>query len=103
MDGNGKPYPRRPIEREYLGTLNDVVSLDRWRVICEKAAEDAQAGNPRARDWLARWLMATESRPLTVLAAEEASNGPRAAAEDEVETERRRIAENRQLLDVLHL
>ncbi len=47
MNGNGTPERRRPIEREYLATLNAVVSLDKWRAICEKAADAALAGDAR--------------------------------------------------------
>ncbi len=84
MNGNGTPERRRPIEREYLATLNAVVSLDKWRAICEKAADAALAGDARAREWLSKWLLATESRPLTVLAAEESDAAPEAVADAEV-------------------
>lgn len=109
MNGNGKPERRRPIEREYLVTLNAVVSLDRWRAICEKAADDALAGDARARDWLSKWLLATESRPLTVLAAQESGATPEAAAEAELEARRQAIEDyqreaerNRMLLASLY-
>ena len=41
MKGNGKTKARRPIEREYLATLNDAVPLDTWHAICKRAADDA--------------------------------------------------------------
>ena len=88
MNGNGTPERRRPIEREYLATLNAVVSLDKWRAICEKAADAALAGDARAREWLSKWLLATESRPLTVLAAEESDAAPEAVADAEVTARR---------------
>jgi hypothetical protein len=31
MKANAKATPRRPIEREYLATLNAAVPLDKWR------------------------------------------------------------------------
>jgi hypothetical protein len=71
MKANGKAPTRRPIEREYLATLNAVVSLDTWKTICQKAVDEALEGDAKARDWLAKWLMTFETRPLTVLAAEE--------------------------------
>ena len=108
MNRNGKPEPRRPIEREYLATLNAVVSLDKWRAICEKAADDALAGDARARDWLSKWLLATDERPLTVLAAEESDATPEAVADAEVdarrrtiETDRREREQNRMLLAIV--
>ncbi|MGO8691867.1 MAG: hypothetical protein ACLQLG_19770 [Thermoguttaceae bacterium] len=108
MNGNGTPERRRPIEREYLATLNAVVSLDKWRAICEKAADAALAGDARAREWLSKWLLATESRPLTVLAAEESDAAPEAVADAEVTARRERIElgrradeQNRLLLESL--
>ena len=61
--------PRRPIEREYLATLNAAVPLDTWQAICERAADDALSGNAKARDWLAKWLLGLESVSSRVLAA----------------------------------
>lgn len=49
MKANGKPTPRRPIEREYLATLNAAVPLDTWQAICKRAADDALAGDAKAR------------------------------------------------------
>lgn len=81
---------RRPIEREYLAALNEVVPVETWRSICEKAAADAVAGDSRARDWLTKWLLGTDSRPLTTLAAE--GNGAAVASVADCEIERRRRA-----------
>lgn len=54
MSANDKTKPRRPIEREYLATLNATVPLDTWQAICKRAADDALAGNAKAREWLAK-------------------------------------------------
>jgi len=62
MKANGNPTPRRPIEREYLATLNAAVPVDTWQAICKRAADDALAGDAKARDWLAKWLLGLESR-----------------------------------------
>jgi hypothetical protein len=52
MKANGKPTPRRPIEREYLATLNAAVPLDTWQAICKRAADDALAGDsPPVATW----------------------------------------------------
>ena len=84
MKGNGKAKQRRPIEREYLATLNAAVPLDIWQAICKRAADDALAGDARARDWLAKWLLSIATRLLTTLAAEESGAAPEAVAESEI-------------------
>ena len=45
MKSNGKAMSRRPIEREYLATLNTAVPLETWQAICARAAEDALPGS----------------------------------------------------------
>ena len=86
---------RRPIEREYLATLNAAVPLDTWQAICKRAADDALAGDARARDWLAKWLLGLESRLLTALAAEESRVEPAVAADNEIEVRRQKIEDDR--------
>lgn len=94
MKANGKPTARRPIEREYLATLNAAVPLDTWQAICKRAADDALAGDAKARDWLAKWLLGLESRLLTVLAAEESGAEPAAVADGEIAARRQTIEDN---------
>jgi hypothetical protein len=94
MTPKGKT-PRRPIEREYLATLNAAVPLDTWQSICKRAADDALAGDAKARDWLAKWLLGTDSRGLTVLAAEESGIDSAAAAENEIESHRENLEDDR--------
>ncbi|GAB6167483.1 hypothetical protein JCM19992_34830 [Thermostilla marina] len=96
MKANGKRTQRRPIEREYLATLNEVVSIDTWRAICKRAVDDALAGDAKARDWLAKWLLGMETRQLTVLAAEEVETGPTEAADREIAARRQEIEAERQ-------
>jgi hypothetical protein len=96
MNADRTPIPRRPIEREYLATLNAAVPLDTWQAICKRAADDALAGDARARDWLAKWLLGLEARLLTVLAAEETASAPEAAADAEIELRRRKLEDHRQ-------
>jgi hypothetical protein len=88
--------PRRPIEREYLATLNAAVPLDTWQAICKRAADDALAGDAKARDWLAKWLLGLESRLLTVLAAEESGTQADVAADAEIAARRQRLDDDRQ-------
>jgi len=94
MKDNGSTK-RRPIEREYLATLNAAVPLDTWQAICKRAAADALAGDARARDWLAKWLLGIEARILTTLVAEESGATLETAAESEIETRRQGIEEGR--------
>lgn len=44
MNANGKATPRRPIEREYLATLNAAVPLDTWQKICQRATDECSGG-----------------------------------------------------------
>jgi hypothetical protein len=109
MKANGKPTARRPIEREYLATLNAAVPLDTWQAICKRAADDALAGDAKARDWLAKWLLGLESRLLTVLAAEESGTATDVAAGAEIaarreamEDDRRKTEHHRRLFQSLY-
>ena len=95
MTAKAKAKARRPIEREYLATLNAAVPLDAWQAICKRAADDALAGDARARDWLGKLLLHVQNSPLTKLAAEEAGGTPEAAADDEVDFQRRQLADRR--------
>jgi hypothetical protein len=67
----GPGRPRRPAEKEYLAVLTDVADLDTWREICKRAAEQAKAGNPKAREWLSRLLLGIEPPSLSQIAAQE--------------------------------
>lgn len=60
-----------PIERDYLATLRSVVTMDVWRSIVQKAAEDAQDGNPQARAWVTRIVLGAQPMSLTALAVRE--------------------------------
>ncbi len=65
----GPGRPPRPIEREYLATLSNQVSIDVWRRIVDKAVKDAEGGDARAREWLAKYLLGEMT--LTELAKRE--------------------------------
>ena len=95
MKANGTQRQRRPIEREYLATLNAAVTLDTWQAICKRAADDALAGDARARDWLSKWLLEPSSRPLTLLAAEEMDATSEAVADSEVNRRRQSLEDGR--------
>jgi hypothetical protein len=66
----GPGRPRRGVEREYLAALVDAVPLSDWRAIVERAVADARAGNPRARDWLSKYLLGDEPIALVEMADE---------------------------------
>ena len=63
---NPKGRPSIAKEREYLKTLREVVTLDEWRKIAEKAVQQAKLGNRYARDWLARYLVPEPAKAIDV-------------------------------------
>jgi hypothetical protein len=65
----GPGRPRRVAERDYLAALTEVCPPERWRAICRRAVADAEAGDPRARDWLARYLLGNPAELPTLGAA----------------------------------
>jgi hypothetical protein len=68
----GPGRPRRAVEREYLAQLAEACPPETWRQVCQKAVDDARAGDARARDWLAKYLLGAEPLGLLALAADEA-------------------------------
>ena len=91
MKNREKAPVRRPVEREYLGALNAAAPISKWKKICQRAVDDALAGDAKAREWLSKWLMQTETRTLTVMAAEELQSDPATAVEREIADQRERI------------
>ena len=87
-NAGGPGRPRRAIEADYLKAFSDAVPLDAWRTIVSRAVADAQAGDARARDWVARHVLGSEPPSLVSIAAteERAANGFE-AIEDEVTRE----------------
>jgi hypothetical protein len=55
----GPGRPRRAAEREYLTVLAEACSLDDWRAIVATAVASARNGDPKARAWLASYLVGT--------------------------------------------
>ena len=53
----GPGRPRRAVEEDYLAALSDQLSIERWENIVSKAIEDAENGDHRARDWIARYAL----------------------------------------------
>lgn len=53
----GPGRPSRATERDYLAALSEAVGIDTWRDIVGRAVDDAKAGDGKARDWLAKYLI----------------------------------------------
>lgn len=53
----GPGRPRRDVERRYLAVIREEITLDKWQAIIRVAAQDALAGDPRAREWLGAYLI----------------------------------------------
>lgn len=47
----------RATGRTYLAALSEACPPETWREIVERAIEDAKAGDAKARDWLASYLV----------------------------------------------
>ena len=58
-EGNpgGPGRPPRATETAYLEALTEIVTPERWRAICERAASDAEAGDAKAREWIAKYVI----------------------------------------------
>jgi hypothetical protein len=70
-NAGGPGRPRRAIEREYLGVISNVVSLEDWREIVAHAVEVAKQGDDKARQWLAKYVVGDNPISLTELLARE--------------------------------
>ena len=55
-NGGGPGRPPRPIERQYIAVISDVVGLDAWRRVVERALRDAENGDATARAWLSKYV-----------------------------------------------
>lgn len=54
---SGNPRGRPIDQYKYLRKMGAAVSAREWREIIRKAVEQAKRGDPRAREWLAHYLM----------------------------------------------
>ena len=78
----GKGRPPRAIEASYMAALADIVPPERWAAICDKAAQDAEAGDKAAREWIGRHLLGQAPISLRDLARRELAGATDA---DEIE------------------
>lgn len=56
-NAGGPGRPRRPVEESYLLAITAACPVETWERICAKAVEDAMSGDPKAREWLSRYLV----------------------------------------------
>ena len=56
-NGGGPGRPKRITERAYLDIITSVCTPDIWRGVVNKALEDAQKGDSKAREWLASYVI----------------------------------------------
>lgn len=59
---------RRRIERDYFSVLADAITEAVWREIVERTISDAKKGDPKARDWIARFALGKDPMSLMDLA-----------------------------------
>jgi hypothetical protein len=64
----GNPTGRAPKAREerYYEITMSTVSFDDWKVIVEKARDQAKKGDPVARKWLADYLVGVPDQNLNI-------------------------------------
>jgi hypothetical protein len=90
----GPGRPRRCIEGDYLATIADAVPMGRWRAIVDRAVQQAVAGNCRAPEWLAGYLVGRPTGDgLVTLAGNELAGIDPATAAAEAAAHEARIAE----------
>ncbi|PWH15389.1 MAG: hypothetical protein DDG58_11130 [Ardenticatenia bacterium] len=66
----GPGRPRRAVESDYLRALSDACPPEVWAEICQRAVETARRGDPIARAWLSRYLLAGATLSQTLTAEE---------------------------------
>ena len=103
MKASKTPAKRRPIEREYLATLNAAVPLPVWRKICRRTVDDALAGDAKSREWLSKWLLPADSRQLTLLAAQETQADATIAAQLEIDETAAKLNQERTLAGICRM
>lgn len=69
----GPGRPRRAVEGDYLRALTDRLTPDAWGAIVDTAIDDARAGDAKAREWLARYVLGDRPPSLFSLAVADAA------------------------------
>jgi hypothetical protein len=60
----GPGRPRKAIEDKYLKSFYSIVKLSDWKDIVDKAREQAKRGDPKARQWLAEYMIGKPLQPI---------------------------------------
>ncbi|EHJ46932.1 hypothetical protein DFW101_0917 [Solidesulfovibrio carbinoliphilus subsp. oakridgensis] len=67
----GPGRPARETELSYLRAIHAACPPDMWQEIVTKAVSDAREGDPRARAWLAGYLVGAPKAEVGLLSDEE--------------------------------
>lgn len=70
----GPGRPRRTVERDYIATLSEAVTLDAWRSVIEAAIAQARNGDDKARAWLSKYCLGEKHISLLDLAAQDVAS-----------------------------
>ena len=76
----------RQVESDYMAVVVGTVTLDSWRVIVQRAVQDAQNGDSNARTWLTKLLVGERVKDLTHVLADVESE--RDTVQDELDNRR---------------
>lgn len=60
--GNPRGRPRRVVEQEYVDAVLGACPLKDWKRVVRQAVKDAQAGDHKAREFLAKYLAPVPDR-----------------------------------------
>ena len=56
-NGGGPGRPKKAREEKYLDILLSIITPDEWAKVCSVALSRAKAGDSRAREWLANYIV----------------------------------------------
>ncbi len=102
MSKSRKAQPeQRQTESAYMAVVMRVCGLEVWQAVVQKAVDDAQQGDAKARDWLTRYLLGEPSarlkapRPTRVIAEQELGEED---GSDPVDLEKQQIRRDRLMM-----
>lgn len=61
----------RPVERDYITILADLITPDTWRDVVRETVELAKKGDSKAREWITRFVLGKNPDSLSALAMKE--------------------------------
>ena len=65
--GNPNGRPKKDRERRYYEIMQSACTFKEWRIIVQRAVEDAQKGDAAARKWLSDYLLGPPPQKLDVM------------------------------------